>query len=636
MIPSDVIVPFTSCLVFRARHSTLALICLLGLAGATCSPRAEAGGTWVGIVHPPPVGLNNAMLMTDGSVLCGDGGSGWHKFTPDSTGNYANGTWTTVASTTYTRLFYSSQVLPNGNVYVAGGEYGTGKTHAELYNYLSNTWSVISQPAGASYSDAISMLLPNGNVLQGTTGSGVYIYNSSTNTIVAGPQAPGNQNETDWVRLPNDNILTINAFGQTTSHYVPSLNAWYPDGNTPTNLFGYGGEMGSGHVLPNGKVFFIGASSNTAIYTPGASLTAAGTWVSGATIPNDLGAVDAPACMMNNGKILCALGTNTGFGSTTYFYEYDYVSNTFTLVDSPSGGTSYGQAEFATTMLQLPDGGVFFIGGQNSTYVKIYYPDGARLAQGKPTVSSIRKNADGSYHLTGVGLCGISQGAQYGDDWQMDSNYPIVRLTDGSGNVRYCRTYNWSNSSVQNPNPVSTEFTLPPGLPSGNYSLEVVTNGNPSDGTAFSTGGVAGTAFFEAESLTINANTDTVDAVAADLYSDGWGDILRADAVNDSVTYLLPNIQAGTYTITVGMKKWTSRGSFQLSGSRADVSTWSNIGSIVDEYDPNGGGVWTEVNVGTWSPGSSNDKLFKFTVTGKNANSSAFYLSVDYIRLTKQ
>lgn len=636
MIPSVSKVPSITPAASQPRRSTSTLMALLTLAGALFTAHAHAGGTWVSITHAPPVGLNNALLMTDGTILCGDGGSGWRKYTPDSTGNYANGTWSTVASTTYTRLFYSSQVLRNGNVYVAGGEYGTGTAHAELYNYLSNTWTVIPQPGGASYSDAISILLPNGNVLQGTTGSTMYLYNAATNTIGTGPAGPGNQNETDWVRLPNDNILTINAFGQTSSHYVPSLNAWYPDGNTPANLFGYGGEIGSGHVLPNGKVFYIGGSSNTAIYTPGASLTAAGSWVAGPPIPNNLGAIDAPACMLTNGKILCALGTNTGFGNTTYFYEYDYVSNTFTLVNSPSGGTSYNTAEFATSMLQLPDGGVFFIGGQNSTYVKIYYPDGSPLAQGKPKVQSILKNADGSYHLTGVGLCGISEGAQYGDDWQMDTNYPIVRLKDGSGNYRYCRTYNWSSSTIQNPNPVTTEFTLPAGLPSGSYTLEVVANGIASDGTAFNTGGLAGTAFFEAEALTINANTDTVNAVAADQYSDGEGDILYADAVNDAVTYLLPNIQAGTYTITVGMKKWTARGKFQLSGSRADASTWSNIGGVADEYDPNTNGVWTEVNVGTWSPGTTNDKLFKFTVTDKNASSSNYYLSVDYIRLTKQ
>jgi hypothetical protein len=608
----------------------------VGLAVAASRDQAEAAGTWVSINHPPPGGIDNPILMTDGSVLCGNGGSTWRKYTPDSTGNYANGTWTTIASTTYDRLFFSSQVLPSGKLYVAGGEYGDGRNFAELYDPLQNTWSVIPQVSGAGgYGDAVSMLLPNGNVLQGTVSSKCFLYDAISNSISNAPSAPGSQNETSWVRLPNDNILTININSTSSAHYVPSLNQWFADGPTPVNLFGFGAELGAGLMLPNGKAFYIGGSSNTAIYTPGSSLTAAGSWVAGATIPNNLAAIDAPACMMRNGKILCALGTNTGFGSESFFYEYDYVTNSFTQVTAPNGGTSYPSAEFALTMLQLPDGGVFFIGGQHSTVVKIYYPDGAPLAAGKPTVQSIRKNSNGSYHLTGVKLCGISAGAAYGDDWQMDSNYPIIRLTSSGGNVYYARTFNWSNSAIQNPNPVTTEFTLPAGLPSGAYALEVVTNGNPSGGVDFITGGAAGTSFFEAESLAINASTDTVDLVSDVNYSNGQGDILRSNAVGDSVTYLVPNISAGTYTVSVGMKKNTTRGQFQLSASRADLNTWTNIGSVVDEYS-NSSGDFVEVTVGTWSPASTNDKLFKFSVTGKNAASSQYWLSVDYLRLTKQ
>src|SRR6267378_1501331 len=109
--------------------------------------QAQAGGTWSALAHPPSAGLNNALLLSDGTVMCGDGGSGWYRLTPDIHGSYVNGTWSVIAATHFTRLFYSSQVLTNGNVYVAGGEYGTGTAHAELYNSVNNTWSDIPQPA---------------------------------------------------------------------------------------------------------------------------------------------------------------------------------------------------------------------------------------------------------------------------------------------------------------------------------------------------------------------------------------------------------------------------------------------------------------------------------------------------------
>src|ERR1035437_2769653 len=67
----------------------------------------------------------------------------------------------------------------------------------------------------------------------------------------------------------------------------------------------------------------------------------------------------------------------------------------------------------------------------------------------------------------------------------MGSNYPLVRFTDGSGNVYYGRTFNWSSTGVMTgTNIVSTEFTLPAGLPAGSY-LEVVANGIASDSVAF-------------------------------------------------------------------------------------------------------------------------------------------------------
>jgi hypothetical protein len=138
-------------------------------------------------------------------------------------------------------------------------------------------------------------------------------------------------------------------------------------------------------------------------------------------------------------------------------------------------------------MLCLPDGNVLFVGGQNSQSLFIYTPDGAPLPEGQPGIISLAANADGSYHLTGTNLNGISEGAAYGDDEQMDSNYPLVRMTNSSsGNVYYARTYNWNCTSVQTGNRVvATEFALPQNLPAGTYSLAAVANGNASAPTNF-------------------------------------------------------------------------------------------------------------------------------------------------------
>src|ERR1035438_10099120 len=95
-------------------------------------------------------------------------------------------------------------------------------------------------------------------------------------------------------------------------------------------------------------------------------------------------------------------------------------------------------------MLDLPDGTVLYSHFGSDLYV--YTPDLTPLAAGKPVINNIAANGDGSFTLTGTGLNGISAGAAYGDDAQMDSDYPLVRFTDGSGKVHYGRTFNWSST----------------------------------------------------------------------------------------------------------------------------------------------------------------------------------------------
>ncbi len=81
-------------------------------------------------------------------------------------------------------------------------------------------------------------------------------------------------------------------------------------------------------------------------------------------------------------------------------------------------------------------------------------------------------NLDGSFHVTGTLFNGISEGAGYGDDWQMNSDYPIARMTNAAGNTLYARTYGWSTCSLMTgTNVVTTEMALPAGMLAGTYPL---------------------------------------------------------------------------------------------------------------------------------------------------------------------
>ena len=459
----------------------------------TMMPLKSAAGTWTALTTAPPFSVNEALVLSDGSILTDNSSGQCARLTPDIHGSYINGTWTQLPSMNYSRLFFSTEMLTNGTVFVAGGEYGNGTDHGEIFDPLRNTWTrIYPDPIPAvAFSDAISATLPNGNVLDAPVSEfgGCLIYNVASNSWQTAAST-ANQNEACWVKLANDNILTIDTGSETAEHYVPSLNEWVSDDSVPVPLYNSIAELGPGFLLPNGNVFYFGATTNTAIYTPGSTVTSAGTWTVGPPMvfgTNLLGMVDAPAAMLTDGNILCALGPVGDFNSPTFFYEYNYVANSFTQEGAPGGGTSLDEATFVTSMLDLPDGNVLLIDGQDTTTLYVYTPSGAPLAAGQPAIDSITENANGSYQLTGTGLTGISQGAAYGDDEQMNSNYPLVRMTNNAtGTVYYARTFNWNSASVQTGSRmITTEFTLPRNLPAGAYSLVAEANGNPSAPTTF-------------------------------------------------------------------------------------------------------------------------------------------------------
>jgi hypothetical protein len=251
----------------------------------------------------------------------------------------------------------------------------------------------------------------------------------------------------------------------------------------PVALYDFDEELGGAVLLPNGTAIFFGATGHTAIYQGTGNLNQ-GNWMAGPDFPNGTGQPDAPDAMMMNGKILCAVSaiatTGNGFPAPTSFYEYDYAANNFTATTAPGGGSTLSGPVFETLMLDLPDGTVLLT--HRSTDLYVYKPDGTPLPQGKPTISSVTTNRDGSLHLTGTLFNGISQGTSYGDDEQNDSNYPIVKFTDGNGLVHYGRSYNWSSTSVMTSNRAVTTECLPPATTTFQNTIQVIANGIASDG----------------------------------------------------------------------------------------------------------------------------------------------------------
>src|SRR4029079_10418085 len=95
----------------------------------------------------------------------------------------------------------------------------------------------------------------------------------------------------------------------------------------------------------------------------------------------------------------------------------------------------------------------------------------------RPVISSFSALGGTTYRVTGTQLNGLNEGAYYGDDAQMSTNYPLLRFVSGGGSMTYARTFNFSTLKVATGAAAVTAYFTLPSLADGTYSVQVVTNG---------------------------------------------------------------------------------------------------------------------------------------------------------------
>jgi hypothetical protein len=96
--------------------------------------------------------------------------------------------------------------------------------------------------------------------------------------------------------------------------------------------------------------------------------------------------------------------------------------------------------------------------------------------------STISLTRGTTYTLSGKRFNGVSQGSQYGDDFQNATNYPIVQFTYTGGTpVVYLKTHDHSTMAISTGNAqTTTQVDIPSGLATGSGQLVVIANGIPS------------------------------------------------------------------------------------------------------------------------------------------------------------
>ncbi len=427
--------------------------------------------------------------------------------------------------------YYSSAVLPDGRLVFIGGEYNTNGNSWSTIGFLFDptasgglgSWSAqLTQPFGTTLltngttagdvGDSQSIVLQDGTMLIANIfNSNIASFDPSTLTFTAlnptGTKVDGNDEE-GWTILPDGQVLTVDS-GVANSYefYDPTTNSWGNSGNTAgVSLPDVGGncgstELGPAVVRPDGTLIqFPGnQAGQTAVYT-----IATNTWAAGPTFPSPSGVPDTvpdgPASLLVNGNVLVmaspgCIQVSAGpppkysvFNTPSHFYEFDGTNLNDVTPSTPgtNGPNAPALTSFEGRMLLLPSGRVLFTHRGDGTDVWTYTPAGSPQSSWAPAITSAPAviGQGESYSISGSQFNGFSQGAAYGDNAQMASNYPLVRITsNGSGHVFYARTHAFSEmgiESVGSSDVRSATFDVPSNLELGASTLVVVTNGIPS------------------------------------------------------------------------------------------------------------------------------------------------------------
>lgn len=460
----------------------------VGAALLTAAAPAFAA-TWTPNKNPAPLaGATAQALLTDGTVIMQDAStSNWYRLTPDNTGSYVNGTWSQIASmpTGYAPTYDASQVLPDGRFIVNGGEYngtsgkGVWTTLGAIYDPVANAWTAVKAPAGwTTIGDAQSIVMPNGTYLLAnccTTQAATLDPKTLTFTAASVTGKADINDEEGWTLLPDGSILTVDANNRAdpkhTERYVNGT--WTFAGDTISGLPDPAShEMGPQVLRPNGTVFAAGASGHTGIFN-----TKTMTWSAGPDFPvgsgGQLDIADGAGALEPCGWVL--MGVSPGvYKSPTTFYEW--TGTALKSVPAYSGAASI--PSYAVHFVVLPNGQI--MATDFSSTLQFFTPKGKPDKKSIPVIKSIATTLTRgtSYTMTGVGLNGRSQGAAYGDDFQSNTNFPLVRITNtASGHVFYARTTNFSSYLVANPKPVTADVVVPAGVETGASTLVAVANG---------------------------------------------------------------------------------------------------------------------------------------------------------------
>jgi hypothetical protein len=326
------------------------------------------------------------------------------------------------------------------------------------------------------------------------TSRDAYLGTVSGNTVtwtLTGAGKADTNDEEDYTLMANGKILTVDTergHNEPTPAeiYDPSTGSWSDAATAPNILVDPASfETGPNVRLDSNSMFQVGGTpcsgpncaAHTAIYRP-----ALDAWVAGPDFPAIDGHFynvnDGPASILPSGRVLiqASPGWSCGnaFCSPSHFFVFN--GRTMVQVDDPAGADI---AAYQGRMLVLPTGQILWTSDENAA--EVFTETAPPNAKAIPRVTSAPATVTrgtGNYSATGRLFTGVSNGAAYGDDAQMNTDYPLVRITNNSsGHVCYARTHDFSPTTFQFDVPSATPPVWENPCDTGASTLAVVVNG---------------------------------------------------------------------------------------------------------------------------------------------------------------
>jgi hypothetical protein len=228
-------------------------------------------------------------------------------------------------------------------------------------------------------------------------------------------------------------------------------------------------EIGPAILRPNGTVFAVGGNGLTAIYHPSTE-----TWSAGPSFLTSFVSADGPGAILPDGNVLVQV--SPCFSAPSLFFEFDGTN----LISVPGPPNALSDRSEIGHMVVLPHKGhILYTDGTSD--VEVYVPSGAAKSAWAPTISSFPSAVTRGHAHTvkGQRFNGMTQGAAFGDDAQMATNFPLVRITNNAtGHVFYARTRNFSTMGVATGTLiVSATFIPSSSTETGPSQMQVVANG---------------------------------------------------------------------------------------------------------------------------------------------------------------